>query len=304
MKPVEKLEDVEKYNPKFGESFQLGGDFRSLYWSTEGDAVMSSFLTMQADLYLAVTPSDKLLLYVERGIGSAYEAFALLQGLPNTGVLKIGRFIPAYGLRFDDHKSYVRDFLGFAQYAQRGERLIEDSGVEFGMYPMRYEFTVALTNGGSSTIDADKGKAVTVRAIKRNSLAGANVTLGASYRYADFARKDNLLRYAGGFIGIYRSPFTYVGEVDWIVRSGVTGIAATHLVAVQPMQGVEIIAGYDYFDSDLDLKTGDSFRYRLVSKLHATGYFEVSPALYYEESSLSDAVTKYTTGELQFHVWF
>ncbi len=83
---------------------------------------------MQADLYLAVTPADELLVYIEKGVGSKFEAFAIYRGLPYSGMIKAGRFIPAYGWRFADHKAYSRDYLGFSQYPSSGKQWIEDAG--------------------------------------------------------------------------------------------------------------------------------------------------------------------------------
>ena len=117
--PEEDFECIEDYQPKINDNFQYGGDYRSIYWTTETETDstknrMNSFLTMQADIYFAITPADNLLIYIEKGIGSAFEAYVLMRDLPiigdftETGVLKVGRFVPSYGWRFAEFRSLGR----------------------------------------------------------------------------------------------------------------------------------------------------------------------------------------------------
>lgn len=303
-KPFKNFQELEQIQPKLNDNFQIGVDFRSLYWNdigeTESDPDGNSYLTMQGDLYFAFTPNDNTMIYVEKGLGSHFEAFAQFQGLPATGVIKAGRFVPNYGWRFADHKSFVRDALGFSANPTKGISLIEDNGIEIGFYPMEWEFSLALTNGAPSAIDGDDGKAVTARSAARFSLLDANVTIGGSYRYNQIGLSSPDLRYGGGFWGFNRGRFTYIGETDWILKDDKTKLVATHKVDYRIRQGWDVSYSYDFYDPDLDLKTGIATRKRIASNLYLTGYLELIPAIEFnEENSI-----KYTTTELQLHVWF
>jgi len=319
--PEEDFESLDDYNPKLSDNFQYGGDFRSIYWATDNwfyeakyDQKINSFLTMQADLYFAITPADKLLIYIEKGIGSAFEAYVLMRGLTETGVLKVGRFVPSYGWRFADHKSYVREFLGFTPYNTRRVQISEDSGVEFGFYPMEWEFSTSITNGsavlaGAGGIDViNEGKAITVRLLKRFSLGEMNLTLGSSYRYAEFGRNPPFSRYAGGFWGLNFLQFTLVGETDWVIKENPetksleTQLVTTQVLNYQIRSGLNLFAGYDFWDPDIDKKIEDSIatRYKLGLHFFPSSYFGLSPVIYlHDEFGL-----KFQTGELMFHVWF
>ncbi len=303
-KPFKDFEELEQIQPKLNDNFQIGVDFRSLYWNdigeTESDPDGNSYLTMQGDLYFAFMPSDKTFIYVEKGLTSHFEAFAQFQGLPMAGVIKAGRFVPNYGWRFSDHKSFVRDALGFSAYPTKGTPLVEDSGIEIGFYPMEWEFSLALTNGAPSTIDADDGKAVTARTAARFSLFNANVTIGGSYRYNQIGLSSPDLRFGGGFWGLNHGRLTYIGESDWILRNGKTGYVTTHKVDYRIRQGWDVSYSYDFYDPDIDLKEGIATRSRIASNLYLTGYLELIPAIEFNE----DNNIKYTTTELQLHVWF
>jgi len=59
---------------------------------------------MQGDLYVNLRVAPKVFIYLNlnKGVSSGFDAFALLNVLPGSGHLKIGRFIPDYGTNLDD----------------------------------------------------------------------------------------------------------------------------------------------------------------------------------------------------------
>ncbi len=302
--PVKDIAELEKFQPKINDNFQVGVDFRSLYWNdfgeTEADPNGNSFITMQGDLYFAFMPTDQAVIYIEKGLTNHFEAFALFQEFPMAGAIKVGRFIPNYGWRFTDHKTYVRDVLGFSQYPTKGQALIEDTGIEVGFYPMEWEFSLSLTNGAPSTIDADDGKAITARTATRFSLFDSDITVGGSYRYNQIGIPSPDLRYGGGFWGVSLKKFTYLGETDWILKDGKTGSVASHKLDYRIKRGWDVGVSYDFYDADVDLKEGSSWRGKLSSNIYLTGYLELIPAIEINE----DLNKKYTSAQMQLHVWF
>jgi len=301
IKPLEDLDQLKKTDPMINKNVQVGFDFRTIYWKSDNEYVGNSFLAMHGDLYLAFTPSDKMTVYIEKGIHSAFEVYALLKNLPMSGVIKAGRFVPAYGWRFVDHKSFVRDFLGFSQYPEFGRRLIEDTGVELGFYPMGWEAVFGLTNGGSGPVDYDKGKAFTARLLKRLAVGDLQLTAGGSYRYGEIDSDDPLLRYGGGFWGVNYLNWSYVGEIDWLIEPDVTARIATQQLSYRVKPGWDLVLGYDDYTSDIDADENTPFwRGKVSSEIFLTGYLELVPTFYWQEYDGDE----YGTGEIQLHVWY
>ena len=300
--PAQPLDDfgkLDEISPLIGKKLQAGFDFRSIFYAAGQDSSGKSFLTMEGDLYLAFTPTDHTLLYIDRNLSGSGELFALIQGLPMSGAVRVGRIVPAYGWRFEDHKAYVQQKLGLVPRAP----LSPDNGIEFGFYPMAWEFSAAITNGGFSPVDRDEGKALTTRAAGRTSIGALNLTGGVSYRYNELGRRSPLVRYAGAFFGGNYGTFTYLGETDWM-GSDVTGLVTTHTASYRLKPGVNLSLAYDFYDPDLDVKAGTSWRTRLSSELYLTGYLELIPAFYWESDKTGPTGKEFGVGELQLHVWF
>jgi len=104
-----------------GDTVMLGGDFRTMHLFTDQSGKSESYyFPMQADLYAGVRVMKYLSLQMqagmERGGNTAVrEYFALVHGLPYNAYAKAGRFIPPYGLRMDDHTTYIRNATGLDQ---------------------------------------------------------------------------------------------------------------------------------------------------------------------------------------------
>ena len=299
--PMKELEDfagLDSINPTIGRHFQIGVDFRSLYFSSGDTLVGNSFVSMEGTLYTTIAPTDHTLVYLARSMHGSTEAYAQIQGLPGSSVFKAGRFMPAYGWKFVDHNSYVRSRLGYGQ-----GRGMED-GVEYGFYPMEWEASLGLTNGPLAIIDGDRGKVVTARALKRLTLRDLNLTGGMSWRYAEVKLGkgmaiSGLRRYGGPFWGVNWGALTYLGESDWIVAVR-KELAVTHSMSYMLKRGLYLTAQYDFHDPDLDAKNGYAWRSRLGADIFPTGYLEFLPGFVWEHGPNGE----FGTAELQLHVWF
>lgn len=299
--PVKGLDDFAKLDsisPQLNRHFQFGIDFRSLFYNSDDPFAGNSFLTMEGTLYTTIAPTDRTFVYLSRSLYGSFEAYAQFQGLPYNSVVRAGRFMPAFGWKFADHNSYTRSYLGFGQ----GGGL--DDGVEFGFYPLKWEATASITNGSYSPIDGDRGKVVTVRALRRLILGNFNMTGGVSWRYAEFNLGKGmeffgLRRFGGAFAGVNRGAFTYLGEADWITDTN-KEFAATNLLGFQVRRGVELKIQHDYYDSDVEIGNDFNWRGKLGVDLFLTGYLELSPSFVWERRF----GTEYGTGSLQLHVWF
>ena len=125
---------LNDFSPRVTDFISYGADFRFLafYQShTSPDVSPSSFFPMQMDLYFNLAVSKKISLYVNPAFGpyNRLEVFGLAKVLPAGGYLKLGRFTPPYGLRLDDHTSFVRQATPFR------DNMGQQSGIEVGLNP-------------------------------------------------------------------------------------------------------------------------------------------------------------------------
>lgn len=137
----------------------LGGDFRFMNLiSDRRGKTEPHYFPMQADLYADL----RLMKYVsfvtqfglERGGNSAVrEVFGLLHNLPYNGYLKLGKFIPPYGHRLEDHTAYIRTKIAFDQSLPSSYV----SGIEAGVEPLVFFANVAYFNQ-DETPKNDRGK--------------------------------------------------------------------------------------------------------------------------------------------------
>lgn len=157
MEPEDRWADVT-VNPQLNEWIRLGVDTRISYVASHvhGDAstlTSSTFFPMQANLRVAVTPLDQLAivgshgLYLQTGgLASApylaREWYGLFHGLPYNAFVQVGKFRSPFGLRQEDHTSFVRteDFLGF-------DSQVEDAGIAVGSTGRNGWFELSYTNG-------------------------------------------------------------------------------------------------------------------------------------------------------------
>ena len=240
-----------------GVSFGL--DQRLLYtWADPAPAGLDFFL-MQTDIYAAFQPDPKVILYVDRGLSETLETFGMYYGLPWKGYLKAGRFVAPYGLRFDDHTHYVRDDLGFTPAA------MSDVGLEAGISPPGGNLQVALLNGNrGSDLGADQHLAGSLSGSVRFRVGPMAVSLGGSGYREEGVTAD--LDMAGAFSYLTVGNLAWVGEAD-VAREVPVGaptakrFAMTHELSFMPVQGVEVLGTYDYFDPDIDAQTGSKDRW-------------------------------------------
>jgi hypothetical protein len=250
---------LDGIDPEIAKNILIGTDFRMIHTQSDDDAVGRGFFQMQGDIYLNFQMDDQLSVYFDKGISSTYELFGMWQGLPLTGYVKAGRFVPSYGWRFDDHTMAVRENLGFMPPGN------SDVGVEFGLSPARLDAQVAVVNGNrGSTFDDDQRIAVVLNAIYRGDIAAVGWAAGLSGYWHDAeAGNDG----AAGFYGYLTwRRLTWLAELDWFRQDPAdaghtTGLVTSHEFSLLARQGLEVLATYDFRDPDWNFQTGSSSRY-------------------------------------------
>ncbi|HTY35627.1 MAG TPA: hypothetical protein VMH23_00860, partial [Bacteroidota bacterium] len=158
MKSARDEAGADDFSTKLNDFLSYGADFRFLAFyesKTNPDASLTSFFPMQMDLYLNFAVSKNISLYLNPAFGlyNRLEAFGIARVLPLNGYLKLGRFAPPYGLRFDDHTSFIRQSTPFRN------NMGQQTGLEVGFRTGPFVATGALTNGLRGDLDGINAKA-------------------------------------------------------------------------------------------------------------------------------------------------
>jgi hypothetical protein len=257
---------------------QVGADLRTLYyWQDSPSGSSNAFWQMQGDLYLNLRLGKKVSIYLDKGLYSGFEAFGLLNILPANGHIKVGKFLPGYGVRMDDHRLYTRTVTGFSPETGRAER----TGLEVGFAPGSFSVLAGLFNS-SDGFGISSSKKSFLGRVDGLFEVGEEVHLGLGanvFTRESDAGKKTLLYGGQGMAGW--GDLAVVGEVDW-VKDDSLGVERTGLVwfaevnyVVTP--GVDLKVILDYYDPDVDLQSGSMMRYSFGLEFFPLAGVEVRP---------------------------
>jgi len=290
------LEDIARFKPQISDNISIGLDMRTLY-HYDDDTKQSTMFQMEGNLYLNAQLDPQFSLTLDKGLYSGFQVFGMGYFLPFHGYVKVGKFQPAYGWRFADHTSFVRERMLWPPSTY-------DTGVEVGFHPQGISATFGMFNGSSLLLDADIGKAGAARLEFRKNIKGIGLGIGGSYYRSDTP---------GGAIDMY-GPFwyakfgriIYLGEVDLLDNAaGTASLATTQDVAFIIKQGCWVSAIYDYHDPDKDFKTGALARYGLASQSIPFAFLEITPHLWlYERTDQAGNKDRYVVYDGQIHFFF
>ena len=116
--------------------------------ATEATYATDVYFEMQGDLYLQFELDQRWRLLLDKGLYDNFELMAIGHILSNTGYIKIGHFVPPFGMRQSDHTAFVRERIGFGTE-------FRETGIEIGFHPERINAAFSVTNGSSAEIDPD-----------------------------------------------------------------------------------------------------------------------------------------------------
>lgn len=252
---------LDGFSTQLSKFIAIGADVRTLYFyqQTGPGTARNSFFQMQSDLYLSATISKKVLIYLNRGNAGRYEAFGLAEILPLKGYVKAGWFVPNFGLRVDDHTIFTREKTLFANGAG------QDAGVEVGVSPGMFSFTMSVTNGAVTDRDDNGFKAVLARGDANMSVAGIHLRVGGSYyNNAHSAGVTTLLGVHGTaslgenltLLGEFVKKREYVNTTLTKTLSSIAYVEADYVLT----QGIDLKLGYEFFDPNTRYKTGTESR--------------------------------------------
>ncbi len=305
---------LDDFSTKLSEFLTYGADFRFLafYQSrTNPDASLSSFFPMQTDLYFNLAVSKKISLYINPAFGpyNRLEAFAIARILPAIGYVKLGRFTPPYGLRFDDHTSFIRQATPFRN------NMGQQTGLEVGFRSGSVIAMGALTNGMSGDLDGILTKAVFGKLEARGELGPIRALAGVS-SYNDVSSVERLNLLGGYASATLMDRLTLIGDVERIrgnsssmsVTSDLNQrnapgtllkqLAVMFEVDYELLQGIDVKLMYDFFDPNTDVKSGMAVRYSGGFEFMPVSGVEVRPLFRYSK----DTILNRNTTDLQIMI--
>jgi hypothetical protein len=300
----EVLKDID---PRIGKHLSIGTDFRQLFLLESQNSLLAppqGFFPMQGDIYVLFQLDPKFLLYYNRSFSDTYEAFGLANILPMDGYVKVGRFVPPYGWKFDDHTMFVRHEEGFEPPADT------DGGVEVGFAPEPFGLEVALVNGNrGSTFDNDRRLATSGNATGRFHVGPIAGLLG----FAGYVQPGIRVDLSSGGVFGYLSAWnvTWVAQNDWVRRHAPgsapnTGIVSSQELTVLLRRGIELKSTYDFYDPDRHLRSGSKDRWGVGFDVMPRSFI-VLEALYRKTRVESGPVLSengYDEGLFQLHLLY
>ncbi|MBI2572123.1 MAG: hypothetical protein HYV63_34365 [Candidatus Schekmanbacteria bacterium] len=271
---------LEPRRQALGKYFQFGLDLRTAYVKQQGRSYR--FFPMQADLYLAVMPIRHLTIYYQDGrtpvdIPSRKELFVQLDELPYMSHVKVGRFLPPFGLRYQDHTAFVRGWKGDGQGLGAWDYV---EGVEIGTNPVIPFLDAAyFTDMGNEAFGRNpKGYSINLGSKLLHRRLELSYGAGVSLLAVDADDKDTRMWGVHGALGIWR----LAGLVEWnkkTVSDDLSGLdfdskALFGLINVQVHSGVDFFVQYDFWDPDVIVKDDHRHRYSVGTSLHLLESFE------------------------------
>jgi len=293
------FEDVSKFQTQVSDLISIGADMRTLYTYNE-NTDRSSFFQMSGNFYLHAQLDQRNSLSLSKGLYDEFEIFGTSYVLPFSGYFRFGKFQPAYGWRFADHTSFVREKTLWPANST-------DTGLEFGIYPHGLSANIGFFNGTGGMFDEDKGKAVSSRLEYRHNLAGIGFGIGGSY-WLNSLEAGNIRMFGPfGYLNFLQGRLIYLGEIDWLEDNSQnprsTGEATSLKLSYMLYRGIWLNATYDFYDPDIDFKTGKINRYGIGAVVFPYGFFEIQPNLWYHYDDSSNE-NKYIFFNTQLHFFF
>jgi hypothetical protein len=258
--------DLGAVNPQIGDNVVIGADLRTFFMRRNDRNVRTNFVQMQGSVYLSFLLSPRFSAYVHEDLGqgsaTTFEIYGLGYFFGGKGFVRAGKFVPSFGWKVPDHRSFTRrEFVFLPSFPPHA-----DTGVEVGVYPGSFTLTASLTDGEyRAAFDSNENFAWTTRGSYRYTSEFANTEVGGSfYQNANTVEK----RQAGGpFAAASCWRVTWTGEFDWTRRelrqpatSVIRSITTVHELAVEIVQGLDLVATYDFYDPTFDLKSGSAHR--------------------------------------------
>ncbi|MDQ7817833.1 MAG: hypothetical protein RDU14_12480 [Melioribacteraceae bacterium] len=299
-------------SPKLTENISLGFDYRSQFiYSQEKDR--ADFQDMTGSIYLNASISRSIDVLARYDfINSIWEAYGVARILPNDSYIKVGSFVPYFGIRIDDHTSYTKggDFgLLFSIGTLQGliyNPLYTEAGIELGANISDWGLITASVGKSKFNASLTTDPTFTSRLEVNSSIDKMNYFLGGSFastKVRAAGKRLNTILY-GGFVGFGTQDFSLMGEYDVAndllaqdIKSNAMMIEASYLLTV----GLEAILRYDKFDPNKDIENDELAHLVFGFEFFPYTFIELRPQY---RINLEEPSRNNNAFVLQFHFWY
>lgn len=299
----------------------LGGDFRFLDLIQDKREHNPVLFPMQADLYISARLMNHLTLMSQFGMerggnATVREAFGMVDNLPFNAYFKLGKGIPPFGHRLDDHTAYIRSRIFSDHSMPESYYSLGEIGAEPLVFYVR-----------GSYFNEDKSPSVEDEYSRRGGTGvigwhGLWLNLGGSYgQIVNYERSSTLAtdRSAYGVYGSLRikdvpyvERFTYLFEYDIRDDKNMESHDTTHEyttitfneLAYRVTDGVTVRVRHENFDPEGDSEEMHETRYTGAVDFHPYSFSELSMQYrYYDYEEKGQDQNKYDFFLLA-HLWF
>ncbi len=230
------------------EVLAVGGDQRTVVGSFPSGPGTNAYrrIPMQYDLELALHVTESVTVAATWGVyGPNYEEasrrhYALLR-LSDWGTVRVGRFLPAYGLMGPDHTTYSRKALGFGEGT-------ESVNAEFALHSKLGDLFVTSVYGTEATFKAEgtrdydtdseteTGATVRLQAYPLKQTVGVSCLTMGSY--------EATRRACGAHLNVYANKWLFgTAQADYVLSTAET--VTTSTLGVEAFRGVSVIYSHE-----------------------------------------------------------
>ncbi len=304
-------EKLARIHPDVSPSVTVGTDIRTIWFGAPDTQPTHNFFQMEGAFYLEFAIDERISAHLDVDQSGSTEIFALGWVLPVNGWVKAGRFIPAFGWKFTDHKMFNRFYLGFDQPYNT------DAGLEFGIRPPHTIVRFAVLNGepGTNTLyDRNRDVAWLGDVLYQLRLGSVGAGLGGSiyYNRNEPTGITGGRRTKGGTYGYFNwRRWSWLWEVDGtsLIVTGSPSpseLITSHELSMQVGNGIDVYAVYDYLDPRLNHDTGTESRYGLGAEVRPYPFVGLEGAVYSYRFKTGPDVggTNYTSGQVTVHLFY
>ena len=290
------------------DNLQIGGDFRIQLFD---DGVDSRIFPMQSDLYanLKVSKNTEMYLKIDTSPYKKNEFFVLFKNVFDKTWIKIGQTLPIYGLKLDDHTSFIRG----------GNRTsLTDNSIDEGLFfdPLNITNPISIETGVSINNNIRLNMSIANGFIKSSGeeMLNSSITLNYFKKFHKFSLMSGFsimnekdIKSNGVFGGFSFDKLTVSFEFDEVQNwlDFYTSRAGYTQFVYKVMQGFHLIAKYDYFDRHIEYSSGDISRYSVGFEVYPLNILEIKFQV--RKNEIENYLTELdlnTEYLIQVHTWF
>ncbi len=305
-------DEETELSPMLNENISFGFDIRTQFLAKfDSASSRSDFQNMNSSFYAGTYLSDKINLFARYDLTHGfYEGFATAHILPNNSYVKVGTFLPNYGLRVDDHTAYTRggvfdassgSFKGWPFAPNYSE-----TGIEVGVYISDFAF-VTISSGTPAGTRFVKDPSYTA-SVSFTPQISDNFSLLAGGSFAQwkkgFSAPFTNINSFSGFGGFSFAGFSLLGEFAKADNMFFQDSAASALMieaSYKITKGLEATIRYDQLSPVTDNSDASVSSLILGVEFFPYSFVELRPQ--YRINTEKPAYDN-NMFVLQFHIWY